>query len=77
MELQDFVANVAEQFDETDSSEFTAETAFKDAKEWSSIIALCVIAMVDEEYQVKIQGDDILKANTISDLYEIVKSRCQ
>lgn len=75
MELKDFIANFAEQFDETDASELTATTAFHDLDEWSSLIALSVIAMVDEEYDVTLKGDDIRNAVTIEDLYNVVKSK--
>jgi len=40
MDLQDFINNFAEQFDETDVNEFSAETAFKKLEEWSSLHAL-------------------------------------
>jgi acyl carrier protein len=75
MELKDFIANFAEQFDETDASVFTAETAFHDLDEYSSLIALSIIAMVDEEYDVALKGDDMKSAVTIEDLYNIVKSK--
>ena len=52
---------------------FTAKTEFKKLDEWSSLIALSVIAMVDEEYGITIQGEDIRNANTIADLFNNVK----
>lgn len=75
MELKDFIANFAEQFDDTDANELTSATEFKNLDEWSSIIALSVIAMVDEEYDVTIKGEDIRNSSTIEDLYNIVVSR--
>lgn len=75
MELNEFVAHFAEQFEETGASVFTPETRFRDLEEWSSLIGLSVIAMVDEEYDVTLKGNDIKMANTIQDLYEIVKSK--
>lgn len=75
MELNEFIAHFAEQFDETDASEINAETVFKELDEWSSLIALSVIAMVDEEYDVTLKGDDVRNSSTIEDLYNIVKSR--
>ena len=75
MELKEFIQNFAGQFDETDVNEFQAETIFKDLEEWSSLIALSVIAMADEEYDVKLKGNDIKDASTIEDLYNVVKSR--
>ena len=75
MELKDFIEVFAEQFDETDASEIQADTVFKELDEWSSLIALSVIAMVDEEYDVTIKGDDIRNSNTVEDLFNIVRSK--
>lgn len=75
MELKDFIENFAAQFDDTDASEIKAETVFKELEEWSSLTALSVIAMVDEEYDVKLKGDDIRNSQTVNDLFMIVKSR--
>lgn len=75
MEIKDFVENFADQFDDTEASELSAETKFKELDEWSSLIALSVIAMVDEEYDVAIKGDDIRSSETIQDLFNIVESR--
>ena len=47
MELNEFIENFAEQFDDTDASEIKADTVFKELDEWSSLVALSVIAMVD------------------------------
>lgn len=75
MELKDFIENFAEQFEDTDASEITATTEFKNLDEWSSLIALSVIAMVDEEYDVTLKGDDIRSSATVEDLFNVVKSR--
>ena len=72
MNLQDFIDNFAGQFDETDPEEFTAETKFKDLEEWSSLMALSIIAMVDDEYDVIIKGNDITGSETIQELFNIV-----
>ena len=77
MELKDFIANFAEQFDDTDAIEIQANTVFRDLDEWSSLIALSVIAMVDEEYEVTLKGDDIRNANTVEDLFNTVKSKAE
>lgn len=75
MEINGFIEKFAEQFDDTDYSEFKNETVFKELDEWSSLIALSIIAMVDEEYEVTLKGEDIRNANTIEDLFNVVKSR--
>lgn len=75
MNQVEFIQNFADQFDETDASEINLQTVFKDIDEWSSLLSLSIIAMCDEEYDVKIKGDDIIKSSTVEDLYNIVKSR--
>jgi acyl carrier protein len=72
MELNRFVKNFAIQFEDTDASKFKAETVYKDLEEWSSLTALAIIAMVDEEYNVRIKGDDIRNSSTIDELFHVV-----
>ena len=75
MEIKEFVENFAAQFDETDANVFTAETRFRDLEEWSSLIGLSIIAMVDEEYDVTLKGDDIKTSSTIQDIFEKVQAK--
>jgi acyl carrier protein len=73
MDLKEFTGKFAEQFDETDASQFKTDTKFKTLVDWGSMVALSVIAMVDDEYGVTIKGEDIKKSETIEDLFNIVK----
>ena len=75
MEIKEFIENFANQFDDTDASEIQAKTNFRELEEWSSLIALSIIAMVDEEYDVTLKGDDIKNATTVEDLFNTVKSK--
>lgn len=75
MNIQDFIDNFADQFDDTDKAVFTNDTDFKQLDEWSSLTALSIIAMVDDEYDVIIKGNDIINSVTIQDLFEIVQRR--
>lgn len=75
MEIKDFIEKFAEQFDDTDPSEITATTEFKNLDEWSSLTALSIIAMADEEYDVTLKGDDIHNAVTVEDLFNTVKDK--
>lgn len=70
--LEEFVALFAEQFDDTDASEIQASTEFHNLEEWSSLIGLSVIAMVDEEFDVALKGDDVKNSVTVEDLYNCV-----
>ena len=75
MSLVQFIEYFRDLFDETDPDTITATTQFKGLEEWSSLLALSVIAMIDEEYDVEFRGDDIRGSNTVEDLYNIIKTR--
>ena len=77
MDLDQFIENFSELFDETDTDTIDATTRFKDLEEWSSLVALSVIAMVDEEYDVEFRGDDIRNSITVEDLYNTVLERLE
>lgn len=75
MDIKEFISNFADQFDDLDASVLTPETEFKALEDWNSLVALSVIAMVDEEYDVTLKGNDITGAKTIEDLFNTVKSK--
>ena len=73
--LDEFVALFAEQFEDTDPCEITVTTVFHDLDEWSSLIGLSVIAMVDEEFDVALKGADVKNSVTVEDLYNCIMSK--
>lgn len=75
MELIKFIENFRCLFDDTDPCLINEDTDYKDLEEWSSLVAMGLIAMVDEEYGVDIKGDDIRAALSVKDLFDIVKSK--
>lgn len=75
MEINDFIKNLAEQYEEVDAKEFTPETKFKDFDEWSSLTSLSIVAMAEDEYGITLKGDDIRSATTVQDLFDIAKRK--
>ncbi len=75
MEINEFIAAVADLFEETPAEVFKADTVFKELEEWSSLVALSVIAMVYEEYNTEINGNDIRSSVTLEDLYNRIKPK--
>ena len=57
MDIKDFIADFADQFDDTDASEITPDTDFHELDEWSSLTAMGVIAFVRTNYGKKITGN--------------------
>lgn len=75
MEENKFVENFALQFDETEPDQILIGTKFKDLDEWSSLTALSIMAMSDEQYGVKITAEDFKACDTLADIFEIIKQR--
>lgn len=75
MEIKEFIEHFAEQFDDTELSELKPETVFHELDEYSSLIALSIIAMADEEYGVTLNANDMSSSVTIEDLYNKVKEK--
>ncbi|MCQ2224379.1 MAG: phosphopantetheine-binding protein [Paludibacteraceae bacterium] len=75
--LDEFVALFAEQLDDTDPSTVTAQTKIRDLEEWSSLLALSLISMVDEEFGIALKGDDVKNSETIEDVYNVIKAKLQ
>lgn len=73
--IEEFVELFGELFDDIDTSDFTPETNFRDNDEWSSLIGLSVIAMVDDEFDVTLVGDDIKGSNTIGEIYNRIVAK--
>lgn len=75
MDINEFIANFADQFDDVLPESLTPETVFHELDEYSSIVALSIIAMVDEEYGVALTGNEMKAAVTIQDLFNTVQAR--
>lgn len=75
MEITTFLQNFVSVLDDTDEALITSETVFRDLDEWDSLTALSLIAMVDEEYSLKLTGDDIKTSITLQDIFEKIKNK--
>lgn len=72
MDFDSFLANFAGLFEDTPAEEITADTEFKYLDEWSSMSALTLVAMVEDEYDVTLTGEDIRNTDTVSELFELI-----
>jgi len=73
MEIKEFISKFTEAIEE--SNDVTEQTEFKSLETWDSIAILSIIAMIDEEFGVSISGTELSKLPTISDLFELIKSK--
>ena len=75
MEIKEFCANFAEQFDDTDESVLTPDCRFQELDEWGSLAALGVIALVKTNYGKQITGQEIRSCETIEQLFNLIQSK--
>ena len=75
MNLTEFIAAFADEFDETPIDQFTPVTVFKSIKEWGSLTALSIIAMIDDNMDKTVTGADIRSCETIEDLFNLANSK--
>lgn len=75
MEINEYVKNFADQFEDTDPSEITAETVFHDLEEWDSLIALAVLNMTEKKYGKSITFDEMKVCVTVNDLFNLVSKK--
>ena len=74
METQ-FISQFAEVLELEGEHGLTAKTKFRDLEEWDSLAYLSVIAMIDEEYDVVIEGNDFQKLITLGELITEIQKR--
>lgn len=72
MNLEKFIEDFADQFDDTDASEIKASTEFHDLEEWDSLIALAVLNMTEKKYGKRITFDDMKGCDTVEDLFNVI-----
>lgn len=75
MELNEFISKFASLFEDEDPSIFTADTDFHELDSWSSFTSLNVVAMIIQEFGVELDSQDVRSADTIEDLFNVVKER--
>ncbi len=69
---QNFIKLFAETL-EIEDREIKLTDAFREYPEWDSLALLSVIAMIDDEYDIIIEGNDFAELKTIGDLVEAIK----
>lgn len=75
MTLDEFIEAFAAEFDDTPVEAFKADTKYRQLDEWSSLTALSIISMVDDQFDKNITGADIRSTETVEDLYNLIQAK--
>lgn len=73
MEIKEFIEKLEVEFEEIEEGTLSPATNFREIDEWSSMHALIIIALIDVEYDVTVGGEDLVKMETIQDLFDFVR----
>jgi acyl carrier protein len=75
--LDEFLKRFCEELEDVELNSIDKSTDFKNIEAWDSLVALSVIAMIDEEFDIRVTGSDLIKSTTIEDLYNLIQSKLQ
>jgi acyl carrier protein len=77
MKIEQFIILFADQFDETDISLFKTDTKFRDLEEWSSLVAMAVLNMIDKKCKSQVKSEEMRNCQTIQELYDLAITKRQ
>ena len=69
-----FIASIESELREADDRTFAPDAILRQLPNWSSMLALLLIARIDEVYGVQISASDFSRMTTINDLHQWVQS---
>ncbi|MDO4221740.1 MAG: acyl carrier protein [Akkermansia sp.] len=72
MTIQEFISALSNELDI--DSELTPATQFRELPEWSSLSVMELIVLADHEFSKTIKPTDILRCDTVEDLYHLLSA---
>ena len=72
MNIDEFTKKLEEEFDELEPGTITPDTDYRTIKGWSSMHALIIIAFVDINFDITLNGAELKNTNTFRDLYKVI-----
>jgi acyl carrier protein len=75
MELNEFVTKLEAEFEEMPAGTLKPDTDYRSIKGWSSMHALIIIAFVDINFNITLNGSDLKATKTVKDLYDLVQQK--
>ena len=73
--IDNFIENFVGELNYTNHAKITSATKFRELSEWSSIIAVAIMEMIQDEYGVTIRAAEFKGVSTIGELFELVLSK--
>lgn len=70
--MNEFISKIAEILEVESVTEFDV---LGDFQEWDSLSVLSVIAMLDSDYRINLNAEDLKETITIGELWQIVQAK--
>lgn len=77
MDINDFIEKIENEFDDIQAGTLKPDSVIREHVAWDSVNALIFIALVNVEYNVEINAEDLVKSSTVQDLFNIVQDKEQ
>ena len=75
MDINSFIEKIENEFDFIVKGTLKPETDYRELQQWGSMQALILMALIVTDYKIVVTGGEIVKCNTISELYHLVESK--
>lgn len=75
--IEDFINKIEAEFPEISQGKLKPDTNFRETMEWDSVNALTFVVLVNIEYDVTLIADEFVNANTVQDVFNIVKKKIE
>ena len=75
MEIQQFIRHFEDSIEGIEPDSLAADTRYHLLAQWDSLALLCLLAMIDCEYDVQIPGMELKSCDTLRDLFDLVASK--
>ena len=57
------------------ADEIKMEDEFRNYEEWDSLASLSLVSMLDDEYGININHNELEKMNTVNDIYDFIMAK--
>ena len=75
MDINKFIEDFVDQFDDLELEDVTPETVMRDLDEWSSMIGLSLLNMAEKEYGATLTFDELRHAITVQNLFDTIAKK--
>ena len=70
--FEEFKKKFSEAIEDELILELEPNSSFKNLESWDSFSGMSIISMIDEEFGITIRSEDMMRLNTLEELYDLL-----